>query len=313
MIETNRIYEGDCLDVMKQIDTSSIDLIICDPPYGTINQLETDGYKKRNEIDGNCTSWDIRIDTKAMLTEYERILRTKGIAIIFSQEPYTHELRSTNITNLEFLYPMIWKKNNFGNPLISKVAPLSYFEDLSVFCKTWDSALRNPVRDYFKELFEYIGLSKKEIYKITGNQKFDHCFRFGSMQFAIPSRKQYEELITTFRIDKYDGFLTFEKMLKLCVKEEKTFNIPKNSNFISNILEFRKDSDHLHPTQKPLSLCEFLINVYSNENDIVLDNCCGSGTTCLASKNNNRRFIGIEKEHKYVEIANARLKSDISR
>ena len=58
-----------------------------------------------------------------------------------------------------------------------------------------------------------------------------------------------------------------------------------------------------HPTQKPLELMKYLIKTYSNENDMVLDNTMGSGTTCLAAKELNRKFIGIEKEPKYYEIA----------
>jgi len=58
-----------------------------------------------------------------------------------------------------------------------------------------------------------------------------------------------------------------------------------------------------HPTQKPLELMKYLIKTYSNENDMVLDNTMGSGTTCLAAKELNRKFIGIEKEANYYEIA----------
>jgi len=62
-----------------------------------------------------------------------------------------------------------------------------------------------------------------------------------------------------------------------------------------------------HPTQKPLELIKYLINTYSNENDMVLDNTMGSGTTCLGAKELNRSFIGIEKEVKYYELAVARV------
>lgn len=62
-----------------------------------------------------------------------------------------------------------------------------------------------------------------------------------------------------------------------------------------------------HPTQKPLKLCEYFIKTYTNENDLVLDNCCGSGTIPLACKNLNRRFIGMEIEEKYYTIAKERI------
>ena len=65
--------------------------------------------------------------------------------------------------------------------------------------------------------------------------------------------------------------------------------------------------DQIHPTQKPVSLLEYLVKTYTNENDIVLDNCMGSGTTGVACINTNRKFIGIEKEEKYFNIAKERI------
>lgn len=79
------------------------------------------------------------------------------------------------------------------------------------------------------------------------------------------------------------------------------------------VLKFSSDKQKnkltglIHPTQKPLALCEYLVKTYSNENDLILDNCMGSGTTCLAAKNLGRQFIGIEKEEKYYNIALQRL------
>lgn len=68
-----------------------------------------------------------------------------------------------------------------------------------------------------------------------------------------------------------------------------------------------KQKLNLHSTQKPLSLCEYLIKTYTNEGDLVLDNVCGSGTSLLASKNLNRNFIGIEKEEKFYNISIQRI------
>ena len=75
-----------------------------------------------------------------------------------------------------------------------------------------------------------------------------------------------------------------------------------------NILEFVSDrSGKVHPTQKPVALCEYLIKTYTNEGEWVLDNCMGSGTTGVACVNTNRNFIGIEQEEKYYEIAHKRI------
>lgn len=78
-----------------------------------------------------------------------------------------------------------------------------------------------------------------------------------------------------------------------------------------NIIEFKKERG-LHPTQKPVDLMEYLIKTYTNENDIVLDNCMGSGTTGVACMNLNRKFIGIEKEEKYFNIAKERIEKSLN-
>lgn len=81
----------------------------------------------------------------------------------------------------------------------------------------------------------------------------------------------------------------------------------KFTNYPNTLLYFENESKTIHPTQKPLSLCEYLIRTYTNESDLVLDNCMGSGTTCLAARNLNRQFIGIEKDENYFNIARERI------
>ena len=81
----------------------------------------------------------------------------------------------------------------------------------------------------------------------------------------------------------------------------------KYTNYPSEIIEFSLDKNNIHPTQKPIALMEYLIKTYSNENEIVLDNCMGSGTTGVACKNTNRNFIGIELEKKYFDKAKERI------
>ena len=87
--------------------------------------------------------------------------------------------------------------------------------------------------------------------------------------------------------------------------------VQKYTNYPNNILDF-KSEDGLHPTQKPVALFEYLIKTYTNEGELVLDNAMGSGTTGIACLNTNRRFIGIEKDDKYFEIASNRIKNHIN-
>ena len=298
------LKQGDCLELMKDIPDGSIDMILCDLPYGTMKGARLDRW------DNQKTAWDERLDTESLFIEYERVLRRNGIAILFSQEPYTSSLRSYKATNIEFAYPLVWKKDHFANALLSKKAPVSYFEDISVFYKVHDSQLLNPLRDYSTQLKRYIGKSKKEIIELIG-QKADHFFRDDSMQFSLCTKKTYQELIDVFGIDKMCGFKTFaeceeiERTFKRTFK--RTFNLPEGSKFIGNVLEFKKDYQGLHPTQKPIALLECLIKTYTNEGDIVLDNCMGSGSTGVACVRTNRKFIGIELDENYFNIAKERI------
>lgn len=108
-----------------------------------------------------------------------------------------------------------------------------------------------------------------------------------------------------YNYDHYCGESNHLKLKKVKKKYDPDFVQP------SSVLDFKvvpNRNGKLHPTQKPVELCEYLIKTYTNENDLVLDNCMGSGTTCLAAKNTNRQFIGIEKDEKYYNIAKGRLK-----
>lgn len=302
MIEKFKLMKGDCLELMKDIPDGSIDMILSDLPYGNIKGMVLKGWDKKT------TSWDEKLDEEKLFAEYERVLRRNGIIILFSMCPYTSELRSGKHENIEFAYPLIWRKNHFASPLSAKKAPVSYFEDLSVFYKVHDSQLLNPLRTYARDLMNYMGITKKEIIGEIG-QKADHFFRADSMQFSLCTEKTYQELIERFHIDRMDGFKTFSECEEIERTFKRTFNLPKGKKCIGNVLEFKKDYQGLHPTQKPVALLEYLIEIYTNEGDTVLDNCMGSGSTGVACINTNRRFIGIELKEEIFEIAEKRIKN----
>lgn len=275
-------------------------MILCDPPYGTMKGAGLDGW------DNQSTSWDDRLNTQILFAEYERILRENGIAILFSQEPYTSELRKENHPNFEFAYPLIWKKDHFANALIAKKAPVSYFEDLSVFYKKYDFQNLNPLRKYSSNLMNWLGCSKKQIVDVIG-QKADHFFRVESTQYKLCTESTYDELIQKMHIDSWVGFKTYDELTAINSKFQRVFNLPEGHKFIGNVVEFKKDYQGLHPTQKPVALLEYLIKTYTNEGDTVLDNCMGSGSTGVACVNTGRRFIGIEIDDNYFNIAKERI------
>lgn len=294
------LRHGDCLEVMKKIPDGSIDLILCDLPYGTMKGASLDGWKNQT------TYWDTQLDINKMFFEYERVLRENGSIILFSQEPYTSKLRTYKQDNIEFAYPLIWKKDHFANCLFSKKAPVNYFEDLSVFYKKYDSKNLNELRLYFNDLMGYINKPKKDIIKLIG-QKADHCFRTTSMQFKMCTQETYNDMIEHLKINEWEGFKSYNELLKINSKYDRNFNLPEKCKIKSNVLEYKKDYQGLHPTQKPVALLEDLIKAYTNENETVLDNCMGSGSTGIACVNTNRNFIGIELDDKYFEIAKKRI------
>lgn len=311
MIEIDNIYNMDCLEGMKMIPDNSIDCIICDLPYGTMKGADINGWKRR----GDMCQWDEIIPTDKLFEQYARILKKAGACILFSQEPYTSHLRTFNPRNMDFCYPMIWKKDITGNPLNAKKAPMSMFEDINVFRRAnplHDFDCAHPLRPYFAKVYEYIGKTKKELIDTFGTC-VDHTFRFNSSQFSLCTEPTYNGLIEHYGIDKMDGFMDFASLREIDdsfeVKKEyePTFNLPEGKQSMSNILDFKKDTDTFHPTQKPLDLLRYLVLTYSNEGDTILDNTCGSGTTCVAAYKEHRHYIGFELNKEYYDKALQRI------
>ena len=311
-MEIDNIYNMDCLEGMKQIPDGTIDAVICDLPYGTMKGAALDGWEEDE------TDWDEIIPTEPLFAEYERVLRRGGVAILFSQEPYTRHLRTFHAKNINFLYPMIWLKNNHANALLSKNAPVSRFEDINVFAKAnplHDYDLAHPLRPYFAKVIEYIGKPRKQVIETIG-QNADHTFRCNSSQFALCTAETYRQLIDVYGIDKMEGYRTYEDLKAeddtfVIVKEhERTFNLPEGEKSLSNVLEFSKDTDGFHPTQKPVALIRRLVLTYTNEGDTVLDNCMGSGTTAIACIKERRHFIGFELSKEYFDKAVRRIKAE---
>ena len=141
--------------------------------------------------------------------------------------------------------------------------------------------------------------------------KADHTTRIGSSQFALCTEQTYNEIVSVFGIDKMDGFLPYVELARLNEKYTATFNLWQGGKSKSNVLEYKKDDDGYHPTQKPVALLEDLIQTYSNEGNTVLDFTMGSGSTGVACVNTNRRFIGIELEEEYFKIAEKRINNAI--
>ena len=307
-----KLYKGDCLVESDKIESGSVDLILTDLPYGTMKGINEEfvGYGRKNH-DGHL--WDNVIDTKKVYKIANRILRKNGKMVLFSQDPFSTELKTKAIPNLPFNYTMIWEKNDFANALISKKAPVNYYEDILVFSKNNEFEGLHPLRPYFKKVFEFIGGTKKIIIKTIG-QRCDHVFRFNSSQFDLCTLETYNDIIKYFNINEMRGFKEFNYLQdtdnQFKNKFASTFNLWEGKKYKSNILKYKKDYTGHHPTQKPVLLLEDLIKTFSNENDLVIDLTMGSGSTGVACVNTNRDFIGIEMNDEYFNIATARINKE---
>tara|TARA_R110002111_G_scaffold251871_1_gene316454 strand:+ start:188 stop:1108 length:921 start_codon:yes stop_codon:yes gene_type:complete len=297
---------GDCLERMKEIESGSVDLIVCDPPYGTVKGI-ADSDSIQHGMKGK-TEWDSVIDTSIIMIEADRILRKNGKMCLFAQQPFTTELIAGAIPNLPFNYSMIWEKDHFANALTAKKAPLNYYEDILVFSKSKCYEAKNPLIDYAKSTISFIGLPMNELTSKTNRSLF---YRVSDKDFCTPTLKTYNKLIDLFSIDEMNGFKSFTELAiinnnfnsKFC----SVFNLWEGKKFKSNILKYKKDYDGFHPTQKPVLLLEDLIKTFSNEGDLIVDMTMGSGSTGVAAKNTNRKFIGIEMDEGYFNIAKDRI------
>jgi len=303
-MEQIKLIKGDCIEEMKKLESGSVDLVLTDPPYGTIKGLGGDIEKYK--LLSNST-WDETLDTKEMFKECERVLMEKGILILFSQEPYTSKLITEAHLNLPFNYRMIWLKDHFANALISKKAPVSYFEDILVFSKKYDTRNQNPLREYATKVIKYIGKKLKRINFELGHRRAEHFFYLESTQFKLCTEEVYNELTLRYNLKEMEGYKEFLILKEINNKYEVTFNLQDGEAKKSNVLQYKKDYGGLHPTQKPVELLKDLIKTYSNEGNTILDFTMGSGSTGVACKETNRKFIGIELDEKYFKIAEERI------
>ena len=309
MYKNFKIYHGDCLVEQSKIENSNVDLILTDLPYGIMKGIDKyNQVYKKGKFD-----WDEALDTDEIFKIASRILKKNAKMILFSQQPFTTKLLQKQHDGIKHLYQMYWEKEHFGNPLITKIAPTSYIEEICVFKKLHDKYDGNPLRIYAEQCKKYINKSTKEINSILGHAKSQHFLCHNGLQFALCTIKTYEELINTFKLDKMQGFKSFQELLdiqtKAKIKTKSVFNLWDGKGHKPNLLKYAKDTKKYHPTQKPVKLLEDLIKTFSNEGDTICDLTMGSGSTGVAAINTGRKFIGIEKDEYYFEIAKNRIET----
>ena len=232
------LYEDDCFEVFPSIEDGSIDMILCDLPYGT-----------------TACKWDTPLPLDELWLEYKRIIKSHGAIVLTGSQPFTSKLVMSNPSM--FRYEWIWEKEQGVNFQLANKQPLKITENILIFSK-------NSPNYYPQGLIEV-------------NRTKSNTFKGGNL-----------------------GHNSSEKL--------RDNYIQVYSNYPSNLIKFNRERG-LHPTQKPVALFEYLIKTYTNEHDLVLDNCAGSGTTGVACQNLNRDCILIEKEPEYCDIIRERMQT----
>ena len=240
MVNNIKLYKGDCLEIMKEIPDKSVDMILCDLPYGT-----------------TACKWDVIIPLDKLWEQYNRIIKKDRAIVLFGSEPFSSMLRMSNIKN--YKYDWIWNKKLAGNGILAKRQPLKIHEIVSVFNS----------KIYIPQMTK--GKMRR---KLTNNLLISEINGGDGIKKA---KETYNDLYYPISIQEFT---------------------------LANLRKGR-----LHPTQKTVELLEYLIKTYTNENEIVLDSCMGSGSTGVASLNVNRKFIGIELDENYFNIAKERIKT----
>ena len=233
-----QLYKGDCLKIMKDIPDKSVDMILCDLPYGTTS----------------C-KWDSIIPLDKLWEQYNRIIKDNGAILLFAQTPFDKVLGFSNLKMLR--YEWIWEKEQGTGNLNANKMPLKKHENILVFYK--------KLPKYNPQFIE------GKPYMIT---------------------RQYNDNEIFGKTGTRDGYVK---------------RFPTSILECSSKIAECNPINRVHPTQKPVSLLEWLIKTYTNEGETVLDNTMGSGSTGEACLRTNRNFIGIEQDDKYFDIAYNRI------
>lgn len=243
-------YNDDCLKVMPKLKDDSVNLILCDLPYGM-----------------TANKWDSVIPFEKLWSEYKRILAPSGVVVLTSLGDFTIDLINSN--RKWFRYRMVWVRNKASGFLQSHKRPMRCFEDICVFCQN---------KAKYKILRTIVNGKKGAIIRKSG-------YIGASYQDNINNDYLY---------DYHDDGSRFSTDVLFCKR-------------YAGFTSFASPFSETHPTEKPINLGRYLVRLYTDENDIVLDNACGSGSFLASASIENRKFIGIEKNPDYINMIKERI------
>ena len=311
-LELNKIYQGDCLELMKQLPDNSVDLVVTDPPYN-INIASWDNIK-------NYIPWLVSV-----FVECDRVLKDNGTLWFFHMKfsilsELHHEL--IKFTNFRHKQMIIIDKGirsiagRSGSMLRSYPRATEY---LQFYCYDdptgaqmlgGEYAKINPMAKYLKEEFDRAGVSNKEIAMLFPSKTggMTGCVSNWLIGLNFPLKDQYEKIRNYLNKEKEYEYLRkeYEDLRKEYEDLRYTFNLESGVTDVWKINFYEENNNHASP--KPQKLMRRIIKTATSEGNLVLDPFMGSGSTAVACADLGRNYIGIEKEQKYVDMANSRIK-----
>lgn len=287
----NAIIHGDCLNLVKDIPTETIDLVIADPPYFKVIGEKWDyAWRTLDEY----IDWSIQ-----WIEKVSRILRLGGTFYLFGYlRVLAHIIPKLVDYGLEFKQQIIIDK---GIQAVSGRATKNY----TIFPNTTESILfiikdnKQWLKQFLKEKQIEKGWSSKQI-----NEKLGVKSNGGGMWSIYTGKNVCEQFPTKERWAQFENIFDYTLDYE---KVSQTFNPIMGYTNVWSDIDFYKEK-RIHPTQKPIKLIQRLIQASSNPNDIILDPFMGSGTTAAVAKILNRNYIGFEINQEYVEKSQMRLK-----
>ena len=286
-MEIDKIYNEDCLVGMRDIPDKSIDAIICDLPYGVLNRQN------------KSAQWDNIIPIEPLWEQYERVIKNNGAIVLFAQGMFTAQLMMSNPKM--WRYNLIWDKINRSTGFLNaNRCPLRIHEDIVVFYKSQPT---------YNPQFTFGQVNHK---RGGGREWYKQNKSGGVYGLMTNGGKKKEEEMTSQEKDEMGVSGARNRCYgNFAVTETKITNEKYPTSIIS--VDKEHDGNYHHPTQKPVNLIRWLVRTYTNEGDLVLDNCIGSGTTAIACIKEKRHFIGYEITKEYFDIAQERIKQEQSK
>ena len=295
----------------NNLPDGSVNLIIADPPY----------FEVRGDFDFVWDSFDDYLnDVEKWAIECKRLLAENGTLFWYGDDKRIAYAQIIFDKHFNLVNHLVWHKGeNFMG--LNKSDGLRSFAPCTERILMYSNEVNQTglerikldvnnfqiLRNHFKEMHEWVDVSKREIIQRVG-QRVDHCFRYNSTQWDLPTLETFSELIQQFKINKWDLFREYEDLRREYEYLRRPFD---NFLNINEVMRFNNESamntQYKHQTRKPEKLTRALLLTCSRPNDLVLVPFAGSGTECAMAKKENREFIGFEIDKKYHDVAMERL------